>query len=156
MNWQAIGAIGEIIGSMTVVITVAYLAVQIRQSGKAARSVSTNHARAAVADVMSAVSGDTDSVKTYTKGMFARDELELHERVRFDLIIFQTLRVIETLFLEYREGLLEKEVWLGQWRGELTILATPGGRASWAVQRTYLSASFMEWVDEQLELADAK
>lgn len=35
MNWDAIGAIGEIIGATAVFLTLAYLALQIRQSTKA-------------------------------------------------------------------------------------------------------------------------
>lgn len=34
MNWDAIGAIGEIIGAVVVVITLLYLATQIRQTSK--------------------------------------------------------------------------------------------------------------------------
>ncbi len=32
MNWEAIGAIGEVLGALVVVITIGYLAVQIRQN----------------------------------------------------------------------------------------------------------------------------
>ena len=32
MNWEAIGAIGEALGALVVVITVGYLAIQIRQN----------------------------------------------------------------------------------------------------------------------------
>ena len=38
MNWDAIGAIGEIIGAFAVFITLAYLALQIRQNTKAVHS----------------------------------------------------------------------------------------------------------------------
>ena len=34
MNWEAIGAIGEVIGAAAVVITLVYLAIQIRQSNQ--------------------------------------------------------------------------------------------------------------------------
>ena len=32
MNWEAIGAIGEVLGAIGVIVTLAYLAVQIRQN----------------------------------------------------------------------------------------------------------------------------
>ena len=38
MNWDAIGAIGEILGAIAVVLTLFYLATQIRQSTKLARA----------------------------------------------------------------------------------------------------------------------
>lgn len=39
MNWEAIGAIGEVVGAIAVVITLGYLAVQIRQSNQTNASV---------------------------------------------------------------------------------------------------------------------
>jgi hypothetical protein len=38
MNWEAIGAIGEIVGAVAVVATLIYLANQIRVAGTAAES----------------------------------------------------------------------------------------------------------------------
>ena len=38
MNWDAIGAIGEVVGALAVFITLGYLAVQIRQNTKAVRA----------------------------------------------------------------------------------------------------------------------
>ncbi len=34
MNWEAIGAIGELLGAVAVVLTLAYLAVQVRQNSE--------------------------------------------------------------------------------------------------------------------------
>jgi hypothetical protein len=151
MNWEEIGAVGELVGSLAVVLTLAYLAFQIKQSGKAAISVSTNQSRTAVTDIMGAITSSTDAVKTYTAGLHERESLELHERVRFDLIIFQQLRVLETIFLEYQEGLVPKEVFEGQWRGEQSILRTKGGRESWMKQKTFVAREFLEWVDENID-----
>ena len=38
MNWDAVGAIGEIVGAIAVLATLAYLAIQIRQSTEAQRA----------------------------------------------------------------------------------------------------------------------
>ena len=40
MNWDAIGSIGEIVGAAAVVLTLAYLAVQVRHAKEAAADVS--------------------------------------------------------------------------------------------------------------------
>ncbi|MCJ7451002.1 MAG: hypothetical protein MUO39_00800 [Steroidobacteraceae bacterium] len=37
MNWAAIGAIGEIVGAMAVVVSLVYLAIQIREQNKESR-----------------------------------------------------------------------------------------------------------------------
>lgn len=38
MNWEAVGAIGEVIGAIGVIVTLAYLAIQIRQNSAVVRS----------------------------------------------------------------------------------------------------------------------
>jgi len=38
MNWDAIGAVGEVSGAIAVVATLGYLAVQIRQNTSAVRA----------------------------------------------------------------------------------------------------------------------
>ena len=38
MNWEAIGAIGDLMGGLVVIVSVAYLAVQIRQSNRHAEA----------------------------------------------------------------------------------------------------------------------
>jgi hypothetical protein len=151
MNWDAIAAVGELIGSLTVIITVLYLAVQVKQSSRIAKSVSTNQSRTAVTDVIGSITSNTDAVKTYAAGLHDREGLEVHERIRFDLMIYQQLRVIETIFLEFQEGLMPEEVWESQWNGEKAILRTKGGRAAWEAQKTFVAKSFMEWVDVNLD-----
>jgi len=153
MNWDAIGAVAEAIGSIAVFITLGYLALQIRQANRIARSTSKNQYKSGALDTLSSISGDSEASKIYTTGMVDPDSLTLDERVRFDLMIFQTLRVTESAFFEYKEGLLSAELWGSQWRGELKVLSTAGGRASWVRQKDLLATSFMEWVDENLPAA---
>ena len=38
MNWEALGAIGEIVGALAVVLTLGYVAVQIRQYTRSVKS----------------------------------------------------------------------------------------------------------------------
>ena len=101
----------------------------------------------AVTDTLSAITGDSEASRVYTAGMIEPDSLEPHERVRFDLIIYQQLRVMETIYLEYREGLIPEELWLGQWRGQQSILKTKGGRESWERQKLFVSEGFLKWVE---------
>ncbi len=40
MNWEAIGAVGEIVGALAVVLSLIYLAIQVRQNSNMARAES--------------------------------------------------------------------------------------------------------------------
>ena len=153
MNWDALGAIGEIVGSVAVVITIAYLAVQMRQSRRFAKSASVNQSRAAVTDFLRGLSDNAEIAKIYSAGMKDRSSLEDHERLRFDLVIFQMLRITETAYLEHQDGFISDEIWQSQWRQARPILRTVGGMESWKRQKGMVSVSFMQWVE--LHLNDA-
>ena len=43
MNWEAIGAVGEVGGAIAVVVTLVYLAGQLKQNTNALRSTSYEH-----------------------------------------------------------------------------------------------------------------
>ena len=151
MNWDAVGAVAEIAGSLAVVVTLAYLLIQMKLSHKSAKGASTNQTRAALTDVLSAVSENSETVMVYARGLADSSNLESHERVRFDLIIYQMMRVLETCFLEYHEGLVSEELWQAQWRGSKSVFTTRGGRQSWTRQKYFVSQSFMTWVSEHLD-----
>ena len=51
MNWDAISAVSQLIGSIAVVVSVPYLAVQFAQQHRVARVASMNAAAAALRDV---------------------------------------------------------------------------------------------------------
>jgi len=40
MHWEAIGAVGEIVGALAVVLSLIYLAIQVRQNSEMARAES--------------------------------------------------------------------------------------------------------------------
>ena len=48
MNWDAIGAVGEIVGAVAVIATLIYLAIQIKDSARAARSAAVTDATTAM------------------------------------------------------------------------------------------------------------
>ena len=48
MNWEAIGAIGELTGAFAVVVSLIYVGVQVRHSAGAVRSAAANDASVAM------------------------------------------------------------------------------------------------------------
>ena len=59
MNWEAIGAVGEILGAIAVVLTLAYLAMQVRYAKKAATdATSLNRANGVQAMILATATND--------------------------------------------------------------------------------------------------
>ena len=91
MNWDAIGAVGELIGAIAVVITLVYLAIQIRQNTKTVRASTYQSVAEALADGSYKMIGhfDTDTDKI--------------------LLFVGTLRRYENLHFQLRQGNIAEE-----------------------------------------------
>ena len=73
MNWEAIGALGEVLGAVTVVATIFYLARQIRQNTRAQ----------SIAIFESAMSGYNEAVR-FAFGDLERASISRRASVDFD------------------------------------------------------------------------
>ena len=84
MEWDAIGAIGEIIGATAVVLTVFYLAVQIRSSRKATNSETERHLLQVWDDNFAALAADQSVASIMTRGFSDISSLSEEELYVFD------------------------------------------------------------------------
>ena len=137
MNWDAISAIGEIVGAAAVVVTLAYLAIQIRNSTKIARS-STRQAIASMAFVMD----------------FKREDVDDADWVRLLARNYIGMRHYENIHYQYLCGMIEPDEWLGFRRNLKSVLQWRSMEVYWQNENQYYSDAFREEIGEiQTEIA---
>ena len=147
MNWEAIGAVSEIIGAVAVVITLAYLAVQIRQSNALLRSESRQALVTNDVTSLSATLDHTDALVKYIGGVGLSEE----EQLRISLMFTLDLRNREFEYFQYKHGLLDEDAWLA-YRHVIEINhSSELGRKWWDdVGRRIVDPEFAKLVDELL------
>lgn len=151
MNWDAIGAIGELVGSAAVVITIAYLAIQTKNNTKATQSRAVAQSRLAMTEAMKAISEDGESVAIYYAGLTNPSSLKKERRLHFDILLSIQVRSSESIFLDFREGLVPDELWESHWRSQLLALDTRGGREWWERHQGIVTVAFKEWINAELK-----
>jgi len=151
LNWEALGAIAEFVGSFAVIATIGYLIVQIRQNTRFAQIDAAQQLRGGMNDVLRGITDSEEVVKIWEKGLTDSAALESHERIRFDLIILQMLRVAESLYLLFSDGYLSDESWESTLRALLVPLETEGGGSSWLRQKNLMNNSFRKYLEKILE-----
>lgn len=92
MNWEAIGAIGEIIGSVAVVASLAYVAIQLRQNTEMMRALDSQERVQRDFDISSALIESRDMAEIWTKGQ--RDFQSLDEVDQNRLIFFERRAIV--------------------------------------------------------------
>ncbi len=159
MNWEAIGAIGEIVGAAGVILTLGYLAFQIRQNTKQltqnelASRASAAHASAnAIQGARRSVYENSEVAEIWSKGMSHPDELSEIEYLRFRLMMLNGIDGIWEVHFQNSVTGLSQEIWesLGVKIAE-RIVATPGGRRVWAQVSDAYTEEFRVAMDRILE-----
>ena len=92
LDWDAIGAIGEVIGAAGVIFSLVYLATQIRSSSKQANADAIYNLQKGQSDVMEAFTTNPDLVKLLAKARRG-DSLEDHEDIQLDFVIARVVGI---------------------------------------------------------------
>ncbi len=121
MNWEAIGAVGEILGAGAVVVTLVYLVVQLRQNTVAMRA----QTRSAVTDQILEIQRtmlETPGLMEALAKTDSADTLNDQERRAARTNTIGWLRHWENVHFQYRVGTFEAPEYLAQrkvWRERL-------------------------------------
>jgi hypothetical protein len=73
MNWTALGAIGELVGGVVVVVTLIYLAVQIRQNTRATQAHATGSVASEMEQVLLAIAQNEELSEAFVKASEGAD-----------------------------------------------------------------------------------
>jgi hypothetical protein len=150
MNWEEIGAIGQVLGSVAVFITLVYLSVQTRQSIRHTRALIHQGASARTTSITLWHAGSPEAMATWLEGNGEPPTPESNRKARFALMCQTSVTALEDIFSQHNDGLMEEEVFARNCYVHIGLLAEPGYRAYWNAQRVELSRiapKFVAFVD---------
>jgi hypothetical protein len=156
MNWDAISAVSQMIGSIAVVISVLYLAVQLRSSTRVARVAAMDAAAAALRDVTKPFMENAELARLWRIGLEDLKALSPEDQARFFHAAHQFLKALETIHYHYVYGLLDTQLWEG-WRDLLQhYVATPGIKHYLARRGSVFSERFCKFIEELEPVSDRR
>ncbi|MFT7244264.1 MAG: hypothetical protein ACI82A_001614 [Candidatus Azotimanducaceae bacterium] len=154
MNWEAAGAVGEILSAIVVVATMFYLTTQIRQSQRSNQMVAASRVTESADAWLGQLVRDKILNDIYQKGIRNYESLELSDRNRFDLLIMQLLRAIEGAWINQELGFLDQRVWYGYKITTQRVVGTPGGTIAFNKQRMGFSPEFSAAIDDMIAITN--
>ena len=150
MNWDAIGAIGEIAGALGVIATLMYLAIQLRQSTRASRVAAVQNSMENSARFSEMIVADEELARIFYSGLSDPDELSATERRRFVTILNVFMRRESVAYYLYRQGALPEALWSARARAFGSSLNQPGLKVYLDTAAESLPAEFVAWVKEMV------
>lgn len=139
MNWNAIGAIGTIVGAAGVVATLVYLAYQIRQNAVqleqntlAAKAAAQNASNGALRETRKSIFESLQMSETYFNGNQDPGALDEISLMRYRLVIQNVTDVMLEIYTQTMVTGFSPETWQSQGRTLVVrALATPRGQWFW-------------------------
>lgn len=150
MTWQAIGALAELFGAFAVIVTVAFLAVQMRQNTRALRSESMNSASAATQSWYQQLGYYPQAAEVWLKGMQSPGQCSQLEYVQFLCLIQSYLICHQATFRLGLQGALDADIRVSLNTMLLNLKDQPGFKRFWGERSDQFDAPFRRFVEEAM------
>ena len=154
VSWEAAGAIGEIVGALGVILTLAYLAVQIRQNTDSLRAATLQSMSEASASYNDLLAANAELANIVLTGASDLEALSPADNARFVFAMMALLRRGEHIHRETKRNRLDGEDWAGIRNSTLFLMSQPGCRAWWNENARLFSRDFAAWMDGELAKLD--
>jgi hypothetical protein len=153
MNISDLGSLGEFIGALAVLVSLVYLALQIRTNTRAVRASTFQSVTSGWQNQIHFVS-DPSLSNLIDRAQSEPEALEQADLSRLWLIARANFRLCENDYYQLRSGTFDSNAWTGYQNSIVQeILGGPAFRAMWALQRNVFSSDFARFMDEQVRLA---
>ncbi len=145
MDITTLAAWGEFLGGIGVIVSLIYLASQIRQNTKTIRASNFSEHLTAIGQ-FAAMLVDPETASLYLRGLDDFGGLSSEDQVRFNGLMSQEWnRAWRTLHL-HQQGLIDDQLVATQMHALTAFLGNPGVRQWWEASQHWWDADFRDFV----------
>jgi hypothetical protein len=154
INWDALGAIGELIGAVAVVATLLYLAIQIRQNNASQRIATKQEMTRQFADFIDMLVLHPGICAIHDRGL-AGEELSATDKPIFSRLMAKAAWQCSTMHLQY----VVQNMHAGDWQESRSLIAyycsTPGFQTFWQSRNRAHGPEFLQYIDAEIQRSNA-
>ncbi len=133
MNWEAIGAIGELVGGLVVILSIFYLARQIKQNTKQTQLASAQAINSSNDSAFDPIY-IPENTQVFARGQLSYSDLSEEEKILFDMLMTRLVASFDTTTFQHKNGAFDTDLYRGLARFMSSFTSSPGG-AEWLETR---------------------
>jgi hypothetical protein len=146
MEWSAVGALAELVGATAVVVSLLYLAAQLRRGAEQQRVESARTLVTGVAAHSMNLSADETMADIWLRGCADPDTLAPLDELRFRTYLNSMFKMFEQQFVMHERGLLDSEDWETMDAVHGDFVQMPGIRAYFAARGHWYRRSYVDYL----------
>ena len=148
MTLEQYAFVAEIIGTAAVVISLVYLALQVRHGTIQGQAEARYAFVQATSDINMTIAQDKQLASVWRRGLANPDELDPDETMQLWMLIGQYCNAWLVMHQLHTQGQLGKDQWHVVNNDIAAILCSAGGRAFWKIARGAFDPKFTVFVDD--------
>src|SRR5260370_30524101 len=148
MNLNDLANLGQIVGAVAVVVSLIYVAFQIRQNTNAVRAATAQSVHEHFASWYHLLDYDDSLSQVVIDGLKDYGSLSEKDKARFVAAFMAYLSYSQNAFLKWRQGPLAPSLWLGWEQVIMNFAAAPGCRAFWKERAFLFGREFPPHVED--------
>jgi hypothetical protein len=151
MTIQDWGAIGEIVGAAGVILTLIYLATQIRQSNRQMRSEGHQAITDSYSITLGQLLADSDLFETCIRGCQDWESITAFQQSQCHIFFHQHLMHFRVAFQLHDKNAIDDDVYQSIEDSHIRFMANPGNRVWWKmVGESIVEAKLARLINEKL------
>ena len=154
MNWEAIGALSEFVGAVAVVITLVYLAIQIRQNTRAIRLDTGHDITEEYRDIFALMAENKELAELVHRAAHDPDSISGTDKVQYYALNSNFIRALENAYFQHNENALDRKQWSGMRRMLKDYAQLPAFREYWPNRKHWFSNEFQEFMESDILTAE--
>lgn len=150
MDWSGVGALGNVLGALGVVVSLGYLSMQIKHQVREARVTAVHELTENFRGFLMALAENEQLADIWVRGIYDFSGLAPVERLRLSSALGSAFRIFDTLYNYYVEGIIDNQAWGTLEAPVDDLLAYPGIQAWWHTRKHWYSQRYQDRVEQKL------
>ena len=147
INWDAFGASAEALGAIAVILSVLYLAIQIRSQTREAKLAATRDLSTESRRILQSIALDQEYSQIYQTGLYDYKTLPDNDRMRVSYAFQALLGLCEQRFLHTQHGSIDDGHLDSSERAYRAFLKSLGVQEFWLLSKEAWGADFRLYID---------
>jgi hypothetical protein len=146
MNMETINVWAQLIASIGVIVSLFYVAAQVRQNTRSSRAIVVDSLARSMHDLAFEMAQNDQLLATATmlKDWSSASEME---RARYASFMLGYFKLFENGWFQMRQGTLEADQWEGYAEFLRTVWMVPTVKTWWSMRRTFFAPGFRRYVE---------
>ncbi len=147
MSLEQLGLIAEIVGAIAIIVTLVYLAIQIKDSARSSRSAAVTDATTAMQAFYQELGSNPATSRLFLEALTNPDALSEQDQFQYVMLMHSCFLGFQRSFFLAREGTLDVALRDSIGTAMHAVNHMPGMHLYWRQRKGYFQPEFVEWVE---------